>query len=217
MMIKKELLIALSLSLSISLSGCNTGATRSLKYMEESAPIKKVTELKRNKLEHDTAVQYIFSDESEASSFKTGKSYAALFQLPAFKDSSTIEIKSYCDCIGLAKNVFIPIGVLLDEGFNRVGEIKFVTHSQTWDEPVHFISEVALDKKDRYLLIYSDPSRYGKPADNVYADVTHVSTERMDYIRKGTVQKTYSSAKEGVWWKGAAVGEIQVLVKSPGK
>jgi hypothetical protein len=115
----------------------------------------------------------------------------------------------------LYKNVFIPIGVLLDEGFNRVGQIKFVTHSQTMWEPVHFVSEVALDKNDKYVLIYSDPSRYGKPADSVSADVVHVRTDRMDYIKKGTVMQTYTDAKAGVWWEGAAVGEIQVLVKSP--
>ncbi|MFH2134743.1 MAG: hypothetical protein ABII81_06125 [Pseudomonadota bacterium] len=217
MMIKKALLIAVSLTLGINLSACNSGATRSLQFMEESAPVKKVAEFERHTLEHDKAVQYVFSEKSDASNFETGKSYGALFELPEFKDASTVEVKSYCDCLGLYKNVFIPIGVLLDEGFNRVGEIKFVTHSQTMWEPVHFVSEVALDKNDRYVLIYSDPRRYGKPADSVSADVVHVRTERMDYIKKGTVMQTYTDAKAGVWWKGAAVGEIQILVKSPKK
>lgn len=216
-MIRNSLLVALSLSLSIILSGCGSNPSRSQKFMEESAPVKKVSEFGRNTLEYDKAVRYVFSEKSDVSNFETGKSYAALFTLPEFKDSSTVEIKSYCDCFGLNKYVFIPIAVLLDEGFNKTGEIKFVTHSQTTWEPVHFVSEVALDKKDRYVLIYSDPSRYGKPADNVYADVVRVRTERMDYIRKGTVKETYTDAKAGVWWEGSAVGEIQVLVKSPGK
>jgi len=215
MMIKNRLLLALSLSLSIGLSGCGSDPSRAQRFMEESAPIKKVPEFGRNKLEHDKAVRYIFSEKSDASNFETGKSYAVLFELPEFKNSSTVEIKSYCDCFGLAKNVFIPIGVLLDEGFNKVGKVKFVTHSQTTWEPVHFVSEVALDKHDKYVLIYSDPSRYGKPADSVDADVVHVRTERMDYIRKGTVKETYTDAKAGVWWNGAAVGEIQILVTSP--
>ena len=217
-MIRNNLLVVVvSLSLCIVLPGCGSNPSKAQKFMEESAPTKKVSELERNKLEYDKAVKYVFSEKSDASNFETGKSYAVLYVLPEFKDSSTVEIKSYCDCFGLTKNVFIPIGVLLDEGFNKTGEMKFVTHSQTMWEPVHFISEVTLDKKDRYVLIYSDPSRYGKPADRVYADVVHVRTERMDYIRKGTVKETYTDAKEGVWWEGAAVGEIQVLVKSPGK
>lgn len=213
MMIKRTLLIALSLALSISITGCNSGATKSLQVMQESAPAKEVTEFERNKLEHDKAVRYVFSEKSDAANFETGKSYGVLFELPAFKDSSSVEIKSYCDCLGLYKNVFIPIGVLLDESFNRVGKIKFVTQSQTTWEPVHFVSEVALDKKAKYVLIYSDPNRYGKPADSVYADVVHVRTDKLD--NKGTVMKTYTDAKAGVWWKGAAVGEIQILVKSP--
>ena len=216
-MIKNSLLVALLLSLSVVLPGCGSNPSKAQRFMEESAPIKKVAEFERNKLEQDKAVKYVFSEKSDVSKFETGKSYAVLFELPAFKDSSSVEIKSYCDCFGLTKNVFIPIAVLLDEGFNKTGEISFVTHSQTMWEPVHFVSEVALDKKDRYLLIYSDPGRYGKPADRVYADVVHVRTERMDYIRKGTVKETYTDAKEGVWWEGAATGEIQVLVKSPGK
>lgn len=215
MMIKKTLLLALPLTLCIGITGCNSGATRSLQFMEESAPVKSVPEFSRNTLEHDKAVRYVFSEKSDASNFETGKSYGVLFELPKFKDSSTVEIKSYCDCFGLYKNVFIPIGVLMDEGFNRVGKIKFVTHSQTMWEPVHFVSEVALDKNDRYVLIYSDPRRYGKPADNVSADVVHVRTDQLD--NKGTVLKTYTDAKEGVWWKGAAVGEIQIMVKSPKK
>lgn len=215
MMIKNTFLIALTLTLSLSLSACNSGASRSLLLMEKSAPVKTVPEFERNKLEHDKAVRYVFSEKSDASNFETGKSYGVLYELPGFKDSSTVEIKSYCDCIGLYKNVFIPIGVLLDEKFNRIGQIKFSTHSQTMWEPVHFVSEVALEKNDRYVLIYSDPSRYGKPADNVSADVVHVRTDRMDYIRKGTVMETYTDAKAGVWWEGAAVGEIQVLVSKP--
>lgn len=216
-MINLRLLVALSLSLCIGLSGCGSNPPKAQKLLDESASIKKVPELGRNKLEHDKAVKYVISEESDVASFETGKSYAVLFELPAFKDSSTVEIKSYCDCFGFAKDVFIPIGVLLDEGFNKVGEIKFSTHSPTMMEPVHFISETALEKRDRYVLIYSDPSRYGKPADAVSVDVTHVSRERMDYIRKGTVKETYTSVKHGVWWEGAAVGEIQALVKSLGR
>lgn len=213
MMIKNTFLIALSVTLSLGLSACNSGASRSLQLMEKSAAVKTVPEFARNKLEHDKAVRYVFSEKSDAANFETGKSYGVLFELPEFKDSSTVEIKSYCDCLGLYKNVFIPIGVLLDANFNRVGQIKFSTHSQTMWEPVHFVSEVALEKGDKYVLIYSDPSRYGKPADNVSADVVNVRTDILD--NKGTVMKTYTDAKAGVWWEGAAVGEIQILVGKP--
>ena len=213
-MIRNSLVAALSLSVSIILSGCGSNPSRAQLFMEETAPVKNVPELGQNKLEYDKAVKYTFSEKSDVSKFETGKSYAVLFALPEFKDSSTVEIKSYCDCFGFAKHVFIPIAILLDEGFNKTGEIKFVTHSQTMWEPVHFVSEATLDKKDRYVLIYSDPNRYGKPADRVYADAVHVRTDQLD---RKTVMKTYSNAKEGVWWEGAATGEIQVLVKSPGK
>lgn len=209
--------MVLSLALCFGLSACGSNPPKAQRLLHELASAKKVPELGRNKLEHDKALKHVISEESEVSNFETGKSYSVLFELPQFKNSSTIEIKSYCDCFGFAKNVFIPIGILLDENFNKVGEIKFGTHSQTMMEPVHFISETALEKRDKYLLIYSDPSRYDKPADSVSADVVHVSRERMDYIRKGTVKETYTDAKQGVWWKGAAVGEIQTLVKSAGR
>jgi hypothetical protein len=215
MMIKNAFLPSLLLLLGVVLAGCGSNPSKAQKFMEESAPVRKVSEFQRKMLEPDKPVHYTFSEKSDASRFDTGKSYAVLFELPPYKDFTRIEIKSYCDCLGLSKYVFIPIGVLLDETFNRIGEIKFVTHSQTMWEPVHFVSEVDLDKKDRYVLIYSDPSRYGKPADNVYADVVHVRTDQLDN-NKGTVMKTYTDAKEGVWWEGAAVGEIQVLVKSSG-
>ncbi|MBI5889082.1 MAG: hypothetical protein HZB47_00185 [Nitrosomonadales bacterium] len=214
-MINIRLPLALSLILCIGFSGCGSNPPKAQKLLDESAVTKKVHELGRNKLEHGKAVKYVISGESDVSNFETGRSHTVLFELPEFKDSSTVEIKSYCDCFGFAKDVFIPIGVLLDEGFNKVGEIEFATHSPTMMEPVHFISETPLEKSDRYVLIYSDPNRYGKPADSVYANVTHVSKERMDYIRKGTVKETYTDSKQGVWWKGAAVGEIQAMVKSP--
>lgn len=212
-----KLTVVFSLALCFGLSGCGSNPPKAQRLLDESASAKKVPELRRNKLEHDKALKYVISEESEISNFETGKSYAVLFELPQFKNSSTVEIKSYCDCLGFAKDVFIPIGILLDENFNKVGEIKFGTHSPTMMEPVHFISESTLEKRDKYVLIYSDPSRYDKPADSVSVNVTHVSTERMDYIRKGTVKETYTEVKHGVWWKGAAVGEIQTLVKSPGK
>jgi hypothetical protein len=48
--------------------------------------------------------------------------------------------------------------MLLDEAFNKTGDMKSLTHSQTLWEPVRFVFEVGVDKKDRYVLIYSDSS-----------------------------------------------------------
>lgn len=212
---ERWMLIGFSLLLSAGLSGCASGLAGKQKMLEGAAPVKKVSELQRQKLEFGKKHPYEITGKSQAFEFETGKSYTALFELPAFRDASTVEIKSYCDCVGLAKNVFIPIGVLLDESFNRVGDIEFSTHAQTMWEPVHFVATVPLKATDKYLLVYSDPKKYGQPADRVYADVTRVSKERMDYIRKGTVKETYTSAQVGVWWEGDAVGEIQVLVGNP--
>ena len=204
-----------SLSLNLCLLGCGGYSARSQKFLDERVPTQKFSDLGRHNLEHNKKCAYEISKKSDVFDFETGRSYAILFELPNFNDSSSVEIKSYCDCFGLAKNVFIPIALLLDKDFNKINEIKFNTHIPTFSEPVHFVAEVELDAKDKYVLIYSDPKRYGKPADSVSANVTHVKTERMDYIRKGMVKETYSTAQVGVWWKGNAVGNIRVLVKTP--
>lgn len=202
-------------SLNLCLLGCGGYSSKSQQILDERAPVQNLSDLQRYKLECDNKLAYRISEKSEIFDFGTGKSYVVLFELPDYKDYSTIEIKSYCDCLGLTKNVFIPIGLLLDKEFNKINEIKFNPHSNTFTEPVHYIAEVVLDERDKYLLIYSDPKKYGKPADSVSVDVTNVRTERMDYIRKGTVKETYSTSNVGVWWKGDAVGDIQVLIKTP--
>lgn len=212
---EKALVIGFSLFLIAGLSGCASGLAQKQKLLAEAAPAKNLGELPRQKLEIGKKFPFEITEKCEAFEFPTGKSYTVLFELPAFKETSTVEVKSYCDCVGLAKNVFIPIGVLLDGNFSKVGDIEFLTHAQTMWEPVHFVAEVPLRAGDRYLLVYSDPKKYGQPADRVYADVTRVTRERMDYIRKGTVKETYTSAQVGVWWKGDAVGKIQVLVNVP--
>lgn len=212
----KKLLMAFSLSLSFGVSGCAGYSPRTQRRLD-AAPAKKVSELRRHKLEHGKKHKHEISAECEAFESESGKSYAVLFELPEFKESSVIEIKSYCACFGFTKNVFIPVAVLLDGDFNKISEIEFVTHTSTLMEPVHFVSEAALEKGDKYVLVYSDPRRYGKPADRVSVEVVRVRREKMDYIRKGQVMETYSNSQMGIWWRGHAFGKIQILVKDPSK
>ncbi len=206
--------VTLSLSLTLSLSGCGGYSVRSQKFLDGTASARRLSDLTRYNLEHNKKYSYKISQKSEAFDFETGKSRAVLFELPDFKASSTLEIKSYCACFGFTKNVFIPIGVLLDKDFNKTNEMKFATHPPTFAQPVHFVAETELDEKDKYVLVYSDPKRYGKPADAVSVEVLRVRREKMDYIRKGLVQETYSTTQVGVWWRGDTVGDIRALVKT---
>ncbi len=211
---KKNSIAVLFLPLSLCLSGCGGYSVRSQKFLDGIAPAQKLSDLRRHKLEQDKKYAYQISRESEAFDFETGKSPAVLFELPDFKASSTVEIKSYCDCFGFTKSVFIPIGVILDKDFNKINEMKFATHPPTFAQPAHFVAEAQLGEEDKYVLIYSDPKRYGKPADAVSVDVLHVRKEKMDYIRKGLVQETYSTTQAGVWWRGDTVGAIRAWVKT---
>ena len=113
----------------------------------------------------------------------------------------------------MTKGVFIPIAITLDANYQEVRRLKFDAHTQTMWQPVHYIGGILTEPLEKYVVLYTDPKRFGKAADPVYVAVVNTSVERMDYIRKGYTRTTYTDREAGVWWEGDAIGELLLVVK----
>ena len=202
------------LGLTLLLTGCAGFSPGMGLKLEESAAVPSLNAIRPVALTLNQLTTHEIDATAPVFQFSTGKSFTGVFQLPTYQPGTVLEIKSYCHCLGLSKGVFIPIADVLDANYKKIDEIKFTTHTQTWRQPVHYIGGITLSAEKKYIVLYTDPKRFGKAADTVYVEVVDQTTERMDYIRKGYTQTTYTERQASVWWEGDAIGELTLVVKN---
>ena len=210
------------LLMSLSFISCGGFSISKGNKLEEKMAIEDVSNMPYKTLPYSKQYDFEITEENPVFGlkemrrrkfYKFKKSYSAFFKLPSFKKASSITIKSYCDCLGFTKPVYVPLARLYDEDFKAVAEVKFASHTATAWEAVHLYAVVPLKKKYRYLLIHSDPDFYGRPAATVMGTMQSTSSNTSG----GYVQETTTFSAVSVWWKGDVGGDLRITVDSINK
>jgi hypothetical protein len=112
-------------------------------------------------------------EKGPALEFETGLSPIALVMLPEYQTSYRITIRSYCQCMGFSKRIFVPSAVLLDETFRQTrtfAESSFGSRSSGFMEPYRIEGEIGIgeeNRNERYLLLYTDRRSLSQEAGRV--------------------------------------------------
>jgi hypothetical protein len=199
------------------LSGCSRPYTKDMQTELDTKPVEtKIEALPAIRFDGDE-LEFKISAGNPTFEFDFGKSYVALVKLPSYRPEQGLKINSLCECVGFRKSVFIPIVAVLDKNFKSRKNINFRTQSPTGFTAASYEGLAILEPEDSYLLVYSNPEKYGKYADHVTAPFTSTSST---YERSGgTLYKTttYHSGQMGLWWRGSAVGAFELsLIDSVG-
>jgi hypothetical protein len=112
-------------------------------------------------------------EKGPALEFESGLSPVALVMLPEYQASYRITIRSYCQCMGFSKRIFVPSALLLDEDFQQTrtfAESSFGSLSSGFMEPYRIEGEIGVgeeNRNERYLLLYTDRRTVGQEAGRV--------------------------------------------------
>jgi hypothetical protein len=118
-------------------------------------------------------VSVSIEEKGPALEFESGLSPVALVLLPEYQTSYRITIRSYCQCMGFSKRIFVPSALLLDEDFQQTrtfAEASFGSLSSGFMEPYRIEGEIGVgeeNRNERYLLLYTDRRTVGQEAGRV--------------------------------------------------
>lgn len=209
----KSFVIILSVFLITGLTACSRPYTASMKVNLESRTVETRTEDLEPLRFGEDSFKFTIDESSPVFLTESGKSYVALVELPPGKAGKVLHFKSLCECLGLRKSIFIPNVLVLDENHQPLKYLNFQTRPQTMWDGASYEGFSSIAPEDRFLFIYSDPAKYGKPAENLSVPYTYTSTEYRSYTN--TQVTTYHTSSMGLWWTGSAVGSFKLRIIDP--
>jgi len=197
----------------VGLSGCSRPYTKDMQSELDTKPVEtKISNLPAIAVKGGE-LQFEIGPDNPTFKFDFGKSYVSLVKLPPYQPGQALKFSSLCECVGFRKSVFIPLVAVLDKNFEPSKNLKFRTQSPSGlSTPARYEALATLEPEDRYLFIYSDPSKYGEYAGHVTAPFT--STTSTYTKSSGVLYKTttYHSRQMGLWWRGSAVGAFELNI-----
>ena len=172
------------------------------------------------KIPFDDDTDFEITEKSTVMVFETAngdfkKSYSAFLELPEFQPDSRVIIKSFCACgTGGGGGVFVPSMAVFDKDYNQVERFLFsVGHRDAYP---HMVLSFTFQKNFKYVVIYSNPDLYGKPAPKQqihqsFKSKSYETKQGMYGSREVETTKTFSGYGELDWYSNIT-GELEIEV-----
>ena len=206
----KAFAIILSGVILMVITACSRPYTATMKENLKSRSIETRTENLMPLKFEDDPFKFSINEDNPVFQTESGKSYVALVELPPYQEGRALQFKSICECFGFRKSIYIPNVLVLDENHQPLKYLNFQTRPQTMWDGASYEGFSRIAPQDRFLFIYSDPTKYGKPADNLSVPYTYTTTEYRSYTN--TQVTTYHTSSMGLWWRGSAVGSFKLRI-----
>lgn len=195
------------------LTSCSAYSVRSGKELAAKNPVAISPDLALP-MERAKPLEFEITENSPVYATDKGNSYFSLVRLPKDFAPGKVVVKSFCDCFGFSKAVFLPIAEFLDKNFRFLKPIEFSAVSPVLTEPAKFSGEAPLAPEYAYILIYSNPKIFGLSPGNVTVGQTQTSRKYIHKDDKIIEETTYKYREFGLWWEAVPFGEFEIEIQS---